>query len=412
MSGFLGADTHQLRAFSSALAAQSRRVDELMRGLDATILREDAWIGPDAEAFRLSYRTQVRSSALSAAARLAALSKQLTHQADQQDTASSADASAVASPTVVPASGNASASGTLLGLTGAPSAFVSGAAASAALGLLGQRGDNRSARVGTGLRNSPRRSGDDSYDPDAKNPNAQYSTPGPTPTRAGQTGLGTGVPGTRADTPAPPSWTPPADGAGEYDSEFGGPKDHAVHSLAREGADLKRADWPHAADHLDHFLDNTGEDYSTDVDGLLKDQPHVAQKIEETREQAGHDAVAQAQKDGATGPITYPLSTPWASHTGDPDEGDWFYASGSYNFNQTGTVTAYPPDEDHPEWRYEADAQVNFRDRYNWDGGKATQIGPFTVSDESLAALHRGGLAREYNLVGASSTQHSEGSVT
>lgn len=411
MSGFLGADTHQLRTFSSTLAARSRWVDELLRGLDAEILREDAWIGPDAEAFRLAYRTDVRSSAQGAAARLTALSKQLIEQADQQDAASSVDTTVVAAPTVAPGPDGAPAPATLLGLTGAPSAFIGGAAASAALGLLDHRGDNRSARRGTGARNSPRRSGDDSFDPDAKNPNAQYSTPGPAPTPAGRTGLGTGIPGTRADAPAPPSWTPPADGAGEYDSEFGGPKDHAVHSLAREGADLKRSEWPHAADHLDHFLDNTGEDYSTDVDGLLRDQPEVAQKADEARDQAGHDAVARAQKDGATGPITYPLSTPWAGHTGSPDEGDWFYASGSYNYNQTGTVTAYPPDEDHSAWRYEVDTQVNFRDRYNWDGGKATRIGPFTVSDESLAALHRGGLAREYNLVGSSSPQHSEGSV-
>lgn len=41
------------------------------------------------------------------------------------------------------------------------------------------------------------------------------------------------------------------------------------------------------------------------------------------------------------------------------------------------------------------DAQVNVRDRYSWDGGRATPVGSFTVSDASLAALHRGGIARE-----------------
>ena len=106
--------------------------------------------------------------------------------------------------------------------------------------------------------------------------------------------------------------------------------------------------------------------------------------------------------------MTYPLSTPWGDHTAD---GDWYYASGSFNYNQTGTVTAYPPDAEHSEWRYEVDTQVNFRDRYNWDGGKSTQIGPFTVTDESLAAMHRAGIAREYNLLGESSSQHTEGSV-
>lgn len=112
---------------------------------------------------------------------------------------------------------------------------------------------------------------------------------------------------------------------------------------------------------------------------------------------------------GRWGPVTYPLSTPWDGHTSD---GDWFYTSESFNYNRTGTVTAYPPDAEYPEWRYEVDTQVNFRDRYNWDGGKATQIGPSTVTDEKLAALHRAGIAREYNLVGESSPQHTEGSVS
>lgn len=402
MAPFWGAQPTQLRELSSTISTQSHRLVELFDELDGVVLDSAHWSGTDAESFRALYSTTVRSSARSVVSSLRERSKSLVHEADQQDLASAPDHVDTAAGAAGPPAGAAS----LLETFSSPPG--SGPMSSAALGFWDNRGDERSGRRGEGRENTPRNDGDDSYDPDAENPNAQYATPGPSATPRGENGLGEGVPGTDADAPEPPSWTPPADGAGEYDSEFAGLIDHSVHSLAREGADLKREEWPNASEHLDHFLDNTGSDYEADVDSLLTDQPDFAQKTEEARHQAGHDAVAQAQAEGATGPVIYPLSTPWGGHTAD---GDWFYASGSFNYNQTGTVTAYPPDAEHSDWRYEVDTQVNFRDRYNWDGGKSTTIGPFTVEDESLAALHRAGIAREYNLVGESSSQHSEGSV-
>lgn len=398
MAAFWGAQTDQLRDLGSSVTTAAGRITALFDALDGIVLVEENWQGSDAESFRAAYTGGARDTAHTAVAALRAHSSSLVEEAQQQDYASSA---AVGAGTT----------GILATLTGAPAGgagMPAGFETSASLGFWDNRGDERSGRRGEGRENSPRREGDEDFDPDAENPNAQYSTPGPDATAPGDTGLGDGVAGTDADAPEPPAWTPPADGAGEYDSEFAGPIDHSVHSLAREGADLKRGDWPNASEHLDHFLDNSGEDYRADVDSLISDQPAFDREAEDRRHQAGHDAVARAQADGATGPVTYPLSTAWDGHTAD---GDWFYASGSFTYNQTGTVTAYPPDADHTEWRYEVDTQVNFRDRYNWDGGKATQIGPFTVSDESLAALHRGGIAKEYNLVGESSPQHSEGTV-
>mgnify|MGYP003500725233 FL=1 len=52
---------------------------------------------------------------------------------------------------------------------------------------------------------------------------------------------------------------------------------------------------------------------------------------------------------------------------------------------------------------------VNIRDRYNWDGTKSTEIGPFTVTDEQLAELHRKGLAQEYTATGTSGTRKRNG---
>lgn len=397
MPTYWGAETDAVRALGSSMSTASGRLQELVVELDTVVLREGIWTGSDGLEFRTRYSGSVRPAALAAGSALRGRARLLDSEAEQQDAASAVSAVTVtAGPEVMSAQ--------------APAAPL-GPSTSASLGYWNNRGDERSGRRGEGRSNTPRNDGDGDFDPDADNPNAQYSTPGPDATAPGATGLGEGVPGTRADVPEPPAWTPPADGAGEYNSEFAGPIDHTVHSLAREGADLKRDDWPNASEHLDHFLDNSGEDYPADVDDLISDQPDFAQEAEDRRHRAGHDAVAQAQAqaDGATGPVAYPLSTAWDGHTAD---GDWFYASGSYSYNQTGTVTVHPPDATNPDWRYEVDTQVNFRDRYNWDGAKSTQIGPFTVEDESLAALHRGGIAREYNLVGESSAQHSEGTVS
>lgn len=109
-------------------------------------------------------------------------------------------------------------------------------------------------------------------------------------------------------------------------------------------------------------------------------------------------------------PITYPLSTPWESRYVE-GQGNWFFATNGFSHNQTGTVTVYPPTPGNPEWKYETTTQVNFRDRYNWDGGKAVEILGQTVTDEQLAEPHRAGIAQEYNLVGQSTQNSVEGSA-
>ncbi|WP_034161240.1 hypothetical protein [Sphingomonas sp. ERG5] len=42
-----------------------------------------------------------------------------------------------------------------------------------------------------------------------------------------------------------------------------------------------------------------------------------------------------------------------------------------------------------------------FRDRYNWDGGKAVDFGPLHITDEFMGEFHRQGLAREFDCVGS-----------
>ncbi|MFI5649625.1 hypothetical protein ACIA71_00220 [Streptomyces anulatus] len=74
--------------------------------------------------------------------------------------------------------------------------------------------------------------------------------------------------------------------------------------------------------------------------------------------------------------------------------------------NTTGVVTAVPGADGKPE--VSIDYQVNVWDRYNWDPGKATPIGPTTVTDADMARLHTTGLAREFDMRGSSSVQQHD----
>ncbi|MFE2559194.1 hypothetical protein ACFXGT_24825 [Streptomyces sp. NPDC059352] len=72
----------------------------------------------------------------------------------------------------------------------------------------------------------------------------------------------------------------------------------------------------------------------------------------------------------------------------------------------TGVVTAVPGPDGKPQ--VSIDYQVNVWDRYNWDPGKATPIGPTTVTDADMARMHTTGQAREFDMRGSSSVQQHD----
>lgn len=244
--------------------------------------------------------------------------------------------------------------------------------------------------------------GDDPSDPDT-----DHSTSGPQPYRGG---LGDPVPGEDAPDEPPPEWSPPDGGAGEHGSEDAGFLDRRLEEVVEGAAHAASAAWPDASRHLLHYLDNSGEDLEVPVDTLLADLPELDDEVTARQTRLGADAIARAKASGADGPVTFPVNTGWNGYYAHGGQSkNWFYATGGFAYNLNGEVTVYPPDTPGGEWRYESDTAVNFRDRYNWDHDKSTQIGPITVTDDQLAELHRKGLAQEYNLVGTSSTRHAEG---
>ena len=73
---------------------------------------------------------------------------------------------------------------------------------------------------------------------------------------------------------------------------------------------------------------------------------------------------APQESAGATGPITYPLNTKWQGET-DSESANWYYAVGSYDQANEGTITVYPPTPDHPKGYYTSDTKDHAAYRYH-----------------------------------------------
>lgn len=243
--------------------------------------------------------------------------------------------------------------------------------------------------------------------------NREDPEPGPEPTSPGNpdfVGLGDPVPGEDVPVPEPPPWSPADTGAGSYGSDSAGAGDHTTKFAAETAANAMSGAWPHAARNLLHFLGNSGEPLEQDVDRMLADVPALAEQSNVTVDNLAATAAARAQELGADGPITFPVSSPWEGFYIYPSlSQDWFYALGGITYSVVGQVTVHPPSTPGGGWTYEATTSVVVRDQYNWDGDKSTQIGPFEVTDEQLARLHRAGLAQEFSAVGQSATTSRKG---
>lgn len=235
---------------------------------------------------------------------------------------------------------------------------------------------------------------------------SEGGTPGGEPYPSG---LGPPTDGTTPlENPEPPAWEPPDEGGGVHASEDAGLKDRLTKRAAQLAANALAGKWPDASRNLSHFLGNTGEPLDQDVDSMLESSANFRSAVETAESDLGALAIEQAQQSGATGPVTFPINTAWQGvYLNDSD--NWFYALNGISWNLTGSVTAYPPSTPGGEWTYKMSTNVNIRDRYNWDGTKSTDIGPFTVTDEQLAELHRKGLAKEYTATGTSGTRETSG---
>lgn len=370
-----------MRDHGGTCRAAIERLGDLQVSLQLVVASVE-WDGPDAESFRRHVVDVLAPQWERTRAELESMSRDLVEHAEHQD--------ATSEP-----SGERSVAGDREGVG-------RGAEVGAEIDV-GDDGERRGPRDG-----DPRR-GRRPHDPADQDPgDPEFGTGGPDPYPGG---LGPGRAGTTAPVPDPPSWTPPDRESGEYDVRDPGFSDYANYELAEAiaaGGDVT-GKGP-AADNMRHFLGNSGEDKPIDVVDMLEEAPGFAADVDSTRQQLGAQAIEQAQGSGATGPVTFPVNTGWEGYYVSAAESEqYYYATAGMEYNVNGTVTAYPPAEPGGEWRYEMSTEVNSRDRYNWDTGKRTTVGPITVDDEQMQGLHESGLAQEYNIVGESSQQTTSG---
>ncbi|MFC3999515.1 hypothetical protein ACFOVU_26620 [Nocardiopsis sediminis] len=202
--------------------------------------------------------------------------------------------------------------------------------------------------------------------------------------------------------------------------------DHELQRDYRDARDLANS-WAfsgreYAGDALRHFLGASGGTMEIDGEELLSEVPEFGDEVAGAHTDLGLQAIAEAREQDADGPVTFPVNTGWNSFgTGTDgtghvyDDPDWAAMLGTWMYNHTGVVTAYPPSAAEGDWSYEITAQTNIRKYYDWDPEATEPVtgegpDPGRFSEQDLWNMHRAGIAREFWIEGAAVTS-SRGDV-
>lgn len=170
-----------------------------------------------------------------------------------------------------------------------------------------------------------------------------------------------------------------------------------------------------AVKHMLHYLGNSGDRYTIDFQGMINEVP-LAKQVQDVQIDAAKKFVetlppGQHNFTSTTGSLNHYI------HQG--LSRNWFFAVGSYTTWGRGTATVK---QTGGQMSYTMNYELNFFDRYNWDGGKQVFIpipgynsypaaiqslinllpnvtgGQLRVTDEFMAKFHRQGLAQEFNM--------------
>lgn len=193
------------------------------------------------------------------------------------------------------------------------------------------------------------------------------------------------IPPAPVDPPAAPG-----DGIGPYNSQPASLSDslakkkfYAI-ALAAGGLGLF-----HARSNLWHYLGNSGSDKDISVAAILRELPQFEEKVRELVQIEA--AIAYKKIPTARGEESF--SSKWHGFYATKAQSlDWYYSLGGFSYSVTGVVEKSGSELAGTTLKY----LVHIFDRYNWDSGKAVDIGPFRFEDKELGNLHLKGLAREY----------------
>jgi len=203
--------------------------------------------------------------------------------------------------------------------------------------------------------------------------------------------------------PPPPAKPSSGDGSGAHGSNptgLGEIANSAIFGAVADGAEVMGLD--DAARHMRHYLNNSGQTLNISPEEMMRDMPAFRQKVEYTLQ---HNLINQINeriaRDYKGEPLTFQAMTPWQSFYAKKEiNQNWFYAMGGFSYAHGAEVTVTPDATGQPIVNVRH--QLHVFDRYNWDEKKSVTIGPVTVTDKTLQALHESGIAREYDIRGSS----------
>ncbi|BEK89407.1 hypothetical protein NSERKGN1266_53580 [Nocardia seriolae] len=205
-----------------------------------------------------------------------------------------------------------------------------------------------------------------------------------------------------AKYPRLPPWTSHDKGAPPWGSQpiWSRADDLAFKAAILEALPAISSVWPHVTSMLRHYLGNTGNTVNLDPAELMTEIPEFNDEVNRTIHNQVAEIVAQAVASGNYGKPT-PFGTGWLGFYPSPTKyPDWFRAIGGFDYSVGGVVTVYPPSTPGGNPIVHVESQVDIADRYNWDTGKESKIGPLTIEDGDIQALQTAGLAREFNIEG------------
>lgn len=213
----------------------------------------------------------------------------------------------------------------------------------------------------------------------------------------------------------PPAPAPPKGPIEDANKDGSGPDDYrsynpsllekgylqGVRAAAEGGAGNAAAGMPIAAGMLKHFLDNNGEKYRFDVNGMLRDVPEFAGRTERSAAKTAERA-SEVMPDGYDGPVAF--QSAWnpdgEGYRADPKQHpDYWAALGTFSYQTSGV---YMPNlggagTGPGELTY----QTSIYDYYNWDTTKKSPSEQYS----DLNDLHRAGWAQNYEVTNTSSPQ-------
>lgn len=150
-----------------------------------------------------------------------------------------------------------------------------------------------------------------------------------------------------------------------------------------------------ATNHLAHYLNNSGRDYTIDLEGLLDDVK--GEKELYNRELA--TAKRYVESLNRTGQFEITSSSTRGGYIYKSENSNWFFAVGGYS--TWGKGIANVTSDSMGRKSYSLEFEYKFFDRYNWDGGKSVTIFGQKITDEFMGRFHREGLAKEFDMYGS-----------